>query len=292
MKAGELPPAKQRSPRLFAAALAIVSTLATSHFVQAQESAPLSQWTRRDGQVFQAKFVRLQGTAIVVAKDGLEFAVPIAGLSPASLEQARRLAMRPLVSTSVAPRAIPVLPRAIPGVRMAPRATPVTPLAPVASFTFGPSVLMYCQDSVGRKIGNGQCADLAAQALKNAGAALRAGADSPEEGDYIWGDLVAWIKVGFFGARGVRELAHVEPGDIVQFHHTRFTGFDHTGAGIYRMEARHHTAVVESVDVSHATITVLHQNWNNHEIVRRQTLNIGGMTNGWLRFYHPIPRQG
>ncbi|MDR3406176.1 MAG: CHAP domain-containing protein [Chthoniobacter sp.] len=250
----------------------VVLAIAAAHSITwAQEIAPLSQWMRRDGQIFEAKFLRLHGAAIVMVRDGVEFTVPISALTPASLEQARRLAMR---------------------VPLAPVVTRAVPLSPVASFAYGPSILEYCRESVGQKIGNGQCADLAARALKNAGAALRAGPDSPGEGDYVWGDLAAQVKVGFFGVRGVRELAHVQAGDIVQFHNTRFTGYDHTGAGIYRMEARHHTAVVESVDVPRATITILHQNWNNQEIVRRQTLSLGGMTNGWLRFYHPIPRPG
>ena len=75
---------------LLAAAVAMVLALATSPSVQAEEGAALVRWTTNDGHFFQAKFLRLQGTAIVVTRDGLEFTVPISGLSPASLEQARQ----------------------------------------------------------------------------------------------------------------------------------------------------------------------------------------------------------
>jgi hypothetical protein len=251
--------------RLIAAVLAMVSALATGQFVRAEESTPMLRWATIDGHVFQAKFRRLQGSSIVVVRDGFEFTVPISALAPASLELARHLAVR-----------VPVAIRA-------------TPVAPVASFAFGPSILAFCQDNLGKKIGSGQCAVLAVEALKSSGAVARVGADWPADGDYVWGDLVASIKAGFYGARGIKELAHVEAGDIVQFHNARFVGFNHSDEGVYRMEARHHTAVVESVDIARKTITVLHQNWNHQEIVRRQMLYLGGMTSGWLRFYHPIP---
>ncbi|MEI9892340.1 MAG: hypothetical protein WDN28_00010 [Chthoniobacter sp.] len=90
----------------------------------------------------------------------------------------------------------------------------------------------------------------------------------------------------------MRDLARVEAGDIVQFHNTRFAGYDHSGAGVYRMVARHHTQSWKAWTSPARPITILHQNWNDHEIVRRQTLSLGGMTSGWLRFYHPIPRSG
>jgi hypothetical protein len=240
------------------------------HFVRAEE------WARRDGQSFEARFVRLRGTAVVFARDGLEFAVPIDALSFASLEKARRVAIHP--------------PGAIPATRVA-RAVPVNPLPVVASFSYNPSILTFCRDNLGRKIGTGQCAALAVEALKNSGAASR-GVDWPAAGDYVWGDPIALVKASFGGLKGAQDLASVEAGDIVQFHDIRFSGYNHGNNGVYRMEAKHHTAVVESVDPARKTITVLHQNWNGKMIVRRQTLYLGGMTRGWLRFYRPSPTAG
>ncbi|MEP6673227.1 MAG: CHAP domain-containing protein [Chthoniobacter sp.] len=285
MKVGDVPSLEGRRARcrLFAAVLAIAFVLAAAPWVRADESTVLPQWTTKDGRVFQAKLLRLQGTAIVVARDGVEFKVPIFTLTPASLEQARRLSMRATLVNPAAPVAVRAKPVTPPVTPVVPRAIP---LAPVASFAVGPSILEFCQENLGKKIGSGQCASLASAALKNAGAPTRAGADWPGEGDYVWGEPVAWIKAGFMGVRGVRELAHVEAGDIVQFHNTRFSGYNHGNSGVYQMEAKHHTAVVESVDLARATITVLHQNWNHQDIVRRQMLYLGGMTDGWLRFYH------
>ena len=278
MKYGDVPSPERRRDRrcLLSAVWAIVFALAAAPLVRADESTALPQWTTRDGRVFQAKLLRLQGTAIVVVRDGVEFTVPIFTLTPASLEQARRLSMRATLVAPAVPVALPAVPAAVRAI----------PLAPVASFTYNPSILEFCRDHLGKKIGSGQCASLASAALKNAGAPVRGGADWPGDGDYVWGEPVAWVKAGFLGVRGVRELAHVEAGDIVQFHDTRFSGYNHGNSGVYRMRAKHHTAVVESVDLARATITVLHQNWNHQETVRRQVLYLGGMTDGWLRFYH------
>ena len=252
-----------RGCRLFAAVIAAV--LATSYFVRAEQSVDEFQWTTNYGGGFQARFVKLEGSSLVVVKDGIQFAVPLLGLSPASQELAGRLAGQ------------------------LPWPAPAMPVPPIASIDFGPLILAYCQDSIGKKIGDGECAALATEALKSAGAAVRGDEDSSGNGDYVWGELVASIKGGFSGARGVKALAHVEVGDIVQFHDTRFVGHSHMDSGVYRLDAQHHTAIVESVDIAHKTIGVIQQNSNGHKLVHRQTLYLGGMVRGSLRIYHPVP---
>ena len=282
MKIGDVPLGQGR--RFLVAVATIAFALTTSHLVRAEESSPVFRWTTNDGHVFQAKISSgCLGTSIVVERDGYEFKVPMAALSPASLELARGL----VVGGPLGIRATGV-PMSIHVTAPAPLVVRATPIAPVASFSFGPSILAFCRENLGKKIGNGQCGSLAAEALKNVGAPAR-GADWPGEGDYVWGDPVAWLKAGSNGPKGAKELAHVEAGDIIQFHKTRFSGLDHSNWGAYRMQAQHHTAVVESVDLTHEAVTILHQNWNHHEVVRRQTLYLRGMTSGWLRIYRPIP---
>ncbi len=229
---------------------------------------------------------------MVFARNNLEFTVPIFALSSSSLEKARYESIHP-PGAIAATRGVPGLPviqvtGAVPFIRVA-RAVPVTPLPEVASFSYGPSILTYCRENLGKKIGTGQCASLASSALRNSGAAIRGGPDWPAQGDYVWGEPVAFIKAAFGGLKGTKDLSQVEAGDIVQFHQTRFSGYNHIDGGVYSMEAEHHTAVVESVDPNGKTITVLHQNWNGKMVVRRQTLYLRGMTRGWLRFYHPVP---
>ena len=56
--------------------------------------ACLLEWVNKDGRVIQARFLKLEGEAVAIEKDGSTFTVPLANLSPASVEQARRLHAR------------------------------------------------------------------------------------------------------------------------------------------------------------------------------------------------------
>jgi hypothetical protein len=49
-------------------------------------------WTNTDGVTIQAEFIRLDGQSVVILKDGMEFILPLAKLSPESRKQAQDLA--------------------------------------------------------------------------------------------------------------------------------------------------------------------------------------------------------
>ncbi len=58
-----------------------------------EDPPPLHGWTDRQGRSIQAVFLRLEGDSVVIRKsDGKEFNIPFSQLSPASIEQARKLA--------------------------------------------------------------------------------------------------------------------------------------------------------------------------------------------------------
>lgn len=60
------------------------------------EKSPLPEWTNQDGRVIQAEFVEISGEAVVIRlEDGQLFTVPFSKLSPASVEQAMKLAQKP-----------------------------------------------------------------------------------------------------------------------------------------------------------------------------------------------------
>lgn len=148
----------------------------------------------------------------------------------------------------------------------------------------GTLVMEFCQGRLGRKVGNGQCASLAAKALEHAGA-QGMGRDFPNAGDYVWGDLVTVV---FSDKRKPQtQLDAVCGGDVIQFRNVRFEG-RYPGGGTYWMQADHHTAVVESVDTSTQTIQILHQNWNGNKTVRRDALKLSDLKRGWLRIYRPV----
>ncbi len=253
--------------------------------VRAEDNSRVWRWKTVNGKTFRGRFVRLEDMVLIVARDGWEFAVPVSALSRKSLELARQQgvwgsATRPVSQVPMGPVIHAVVQ---PGERIAP--------TPIAAIDYRRSILTYCQDHIGERVGSGQCAILAVEALRDAGAAGHSG-DFPGEGDYVWGKPVAFVEAGYFGLKGVESLARVEPGDIVQFHEARFSGFNHSQDGEYQMVAHHHTAVIESVDPVRRTISVLHQNWNGRQYVQRETLFLRGMTNGWLRFYRPVPTAG
>lgn len=86
--------------------LILTLALTASLTLQAQDiTAPLS-WTSSDGRVMQAKFIKLDGEAVVIKRGTQEFTVPFAKLAPESVLQAKRaaLASRP-ARTPIAPAA-------------------------------------------------------------------------------------------------------------------------------------------------------------------------------------------
>jgi hypothetical protein len=152
------------------------------------------------------------------------------------------------------------------------------------SSDLGWKVMEFCRRNLGEKVGNGQCAVLAVEALKSAGAA-RMGRDFPKRGDYVWGEQVALLEYGRREIAGLESLAKVRPGDIIQFRNVRLEG--HGPAGRYGMTADHHTAVVATVDSASGVLTCYHQNWGR-KIVRQDRMQLKDLQSGWMRIYRPV----
>jgi hypothetical protein len=149
------------------------------------------------------------------------------------------------------------------------------------------AVVTFCKASIGRHVGDGQCASLAAYALANAGAAGRS-RDFPAQGDYVWGAFVTAVSAERAGVRGLETLPKVRAGDIIQMRNVLLEGRRPSGVS-YWMRANHHTAVVESVNPARGSMNVLHQNWNR-SAVRRDTFILGDLKSGWLRIYRPVKK--
>ena len=69
----------------------LVLYLALAAMMPAQPAGGISTWTRTDGQAIQAGFLRLEGDAVVVLRDGNEFTIPFSMLTSDSLRQAQEL---------------------------------------------------------------------------------------------------------------------------------------------------------------------------------------------------------
>jgi|GEM_PF-7004244 len=71
--------------------LAALLLLATTLPLCAQDTNPVQSWTSSDGKIIQAKFVKLEGDAVVIERDGKPFTIPFTKLAPASVDLAKRL---------------------------------------------------------------------------------------------------------------------------------------------------------------------------------------------------------
>lgn len=165
-------------------------------------------------------------------------------------------------------------------------ATP-TPTPATVAPSLNQQVVAYLVQKLGQRVGSGECADLAVQALRVAGAKFaNIAPDSPSPGDYVWGTLV---KVE--AAQGGQVVdsapgAAIQPGDILQFHGTTFAN---------GVTATHHTAVVAAVDAAGRVTQVFQQNITSNGGPANRTdtlspLDLAGLTGGTVAVYRPIAR--
>jgi hypothetical protein len=160
--------------------------------------------------------------------------------------------------------------RAVPAV-----VAPATRL--VETPTINEKVVAYLDARVGQRVGGGECAHAATEALRAAGAAFIRRADSPRPGDYVWGSLVKVITAAGDSAPGVA----CKPGDVIQYRNATFRN---------GMWATHHTSIVAAVDPQGRPTAVFEQNFNGVRVVRRDAIDVTGLTGGWLRVYRGVPR--
>ena len=151
-------------------------------------------------------------------------------------------------------------------------------------------VVEFAKKNLGQQVGNGECWALANQAVYGAGGKSSPGyTDTPNKGDYVWGELVYAVEVKDGKATETGSVAKVKPGDVVQFRDTKLAG-RRPGGGTYTMSFSHHTAIVEAVNPDLKTVGVLHQNFAGKKTVTETTLTLTDIQGGWLRFYRLQPR--
>ena len=138
-------------------------------------------------------------------------------------------------------------------------------------------VLAFCKRKMGEQVGNGECAALAFQALKAAGAKTRAGPDFPQEKDYVWGRQVLLVQGTPEGSKFTGKISDVHPGDIVQFRDTKFV----------TAHFAHHTAVVREIDEK--SLKLYEQHIAGTQVVTEGAVRLDKLAQGWLRFYRPVP---
>lgn len=129
----------------------------------------------------------------------------------------------------------------------------------------GQRIVAFVLDHEGKKVGRGECWDLAAQALDHAGATW--------DGEYGFGTVVDWKR------------DTILPGDIVQFANVIVER--RTAGGTYSERYGQHTAIIIEVR-GRGDFTIAHQNMDPFGMkVGRGALRMADVRSGKLVFHHP-----
>jgi hypothetical protein len=156
--------------------------------------------------------------------------------------------------------------------------------------TTNDKIVKFCKDHLDKKVGAGECTSLAEAALKHGGAKPRtAFKDSPNEGDYVWGELVYALEIKEDSQKETKvPKMTIQPGDVIQFRDARFKGRNLRGLQNYETTCPHHTSIVLAVEKENNVITVLEQNVNGKRKVMEGSYRQTDLKTGWLRVYRPI----
>ena len=147
-------------------------------------------------------------------------------------------------------------------------------------------VLEFARDQLGKKVGDGECATLAARALLKAEARR---SSTTRDRQYVWGKLVRTVTPD------TNLTGDVLPGDVLQFRGVVFAW----RAGNDTFEATYplHTAIVAAVKADGKVVEVLHQNVGDFAVpdagrrkVQRTTMRFDELKKGSVKIYRPLPR--
>lgn len=122
-------------------------------------------------------------------------------------------------------------------------------------------VFSYCEEHKGKKVGKGECWDLAKEALDNAGA--------------------QWNPPYEFGKKLNLKTEALLPGDILQFENARIVNPDKTVVTL-----PHHTAIVVEVK-SNAELIIAEQNSNHKRFVVYSPISLSGLQKGKVEAFRP-----
>jgi hypothetical protein len=129
-------------------------------------------------------------------------------------------------------------------------------------------VLDFVKLHKGKKVGSGECADLAVKALQHAGASI--------PGNYIWGTPVPEF------------LQNARPGDVLQFRNVLLV--HEIDGGIMKETMALHTAIITDV-LGPGHFQIAHQNVSGKRKVIFTSLDLNNLKRGKVSCYRPIENQ-
>jgi hypothetical protein len=149
-------------------------------------------------------------------------------------------------------------------------------------------MVTFLNGKMGVRVGSGDCAPMATEALRVSGAEFYPGdlgPDTPTSGDYVWGTLITVISYTNNVWSDSAPTVAVLPGDVIQY-----GGGAKFGKTLYPTR---HTSVVQTVNAATANrpTAVFQQNFGGVRSVQCAAIDTTQLIGGWLRIYRPVPRQ-
>ena len=147
--------------------------------------------------------------------------------------------------------------------------------------TVAQKVLEFARSKIDSQVGDGECSDLAIEALKSAGGKIPFRTSTAQE--LIWGTLVKDPKSG-------------QPGDLIQFRNAKFEVVHQrkTASAIYTQRVAtispDHTAVI-SGNLGNGKLSLLDQNVNGRKTVKERELDLTTQIGGSIKVYRPQPKK-
>ena len=149
------------------------------------------------------------------------------------------------------------------------------------------SIVTFLAGKVGVRVGGGECAHAATEALRVSGGEFMPtdlGADTPSTGDYVWGTLVKIVSCTNGKWVDSSPTAKVLPGDIMQYGNTTIV------IGNSTWTATHHTSIVAAVNTAGMPTFIFEQNVNGVRTIQKDAMDLTKLKAGWIRIYRPKAR--
>jgi len=153
--------------------------------------------------------------------------------------------------------------------------------------TIHQKIVKFLESKRGVRIGGGECAHAASEALRVAGGeflSAELGEDSPSSGDYVWGTLVKVVSCADDEWKDSDPSAKTLPGDILQYGDSKLL------MGNSTWTTTHHTSIVATVNSEHMPISVYQQNVNGHRTLEKDPTDLTKLVAGWIKIYRPTAR--
>ena len=154
--------------------------------------------------------------------------------------------------------------------------------------TINQKIVTFLEGKRGTRLGGGECAHAACEALRVSGGEFLSseiGPDSPSGGDYVWGTLVKVVLYSNNKWSDSNPAAKALPGDIMQYGNTKF---------VYTnliTSSTSHTSTVAAVSTAGLPTFVYEQNSNGIRTVQKNSIDLTKLRSGWVRIYRPKARK-